>query len=111
MLRGSNVVVPAHFDTEVFSALGRLVRAGELEDGLVAPMLVELSRAPFSRAPVAPLLAAAWGLRHNVSLRDALYVAVARRLGALLVTGDVRLSKAPGLGIAMALVARTAEDE
>lgn len=87
-LRGHQVAVPAHFDAEVFSALGRLVRAGDLAESLVEPILAELARAPFVRYTVQPLLAAAWKLRHNVSLRDALYVALARRLGALIVTAD-----------------------
>ena len=40
-----------------------------------------------------PLLAAAWGLQHNLALHDALYVTLARRLGASLVTGDARSVK------------------
>jgi len=103
-LRGSRVGVPAHFDAEVFSALGRLVRGGNLEEGLVEPALEELARAPFARYPLQPLLAPAWGLRHNLSLRDALYVTLARRLGALLVTGDARLAKAPALGVVVTLI-------
>ena len=51
-LRGNQVMVPAHFDAEVFSALGRLVRAGELEERLVEPILDELARAPFVRYTV-----------------------------------------------------------
>lgn len=103
-LRGVRVAVPAHFDAEVLSALGRLVRAGELADGLVEPLLHELARAPFVRYTLEPLLAAAWRLRHNLALRDALYVTLARELGALLVTADARLARAPALGIAVTLV-------
>jgi predicted nucleic acid-binding protein len=104
-LRGRRVVVPAHFDAEVFSALGRLVRQGSLAEGLVEPILAELARAPFLRLDLQPLLIAAWALRHNLALRDALYVVLARRLGARLVTADARLAKAPALGVAVALVA------
>jgi predicted nucleic acid-binding protein len=104
VLRGNRVVVPAHFDAEVFSALGRLVRAGDLAEGLVGPILDELARAPFFRYTLQPLLAAAWELRHNLALRDALYVALARRLGALFVTADARLAQAPALGVAVTLV-------
>jgi predicted nucleic acid-binding protein len=104
-LRGNRVMVPAHFDAEVFSALGRLVRGGHLEERLVEPILDELARAPFIRYTVQPLLATAWGLRHNLALRDALYVALARRLGALIVTADARLAQAPALGVAVTLVA------
>lgn len=97
-------MVPAHFDAEVFSALGRLVRGGNLTESLMEPILGELARAPFARCTLQPLLTTAWGLRHNLSLRDALYVALARGLGALLVTADARLAKAPGLGVAVTLV-------
>lgn len=40
-------------------------------------------------------------MRHDVTVADALYVAVARRLEVALVTGDLRLAQAPGLGIAV----------
>jgi predicted nucleic acid-binding protein len=97
-------VVPAHFDAEVFSALGRLVRAGDVAEGLVEPILAKLARAPFARYTLQPLLVAAWGLRHNLALRDALYVALARRLEVRLVTGDARLAQAPSLGVEVTLV-------
>lgn len=103
-LRGSRVVVPAHFDAEVFFALGRLVRAGNLEEGLMEPILHELARAPFTRYSLRPLLVASWALRHNLSLRDALYVALARRLEARLVTADARLAQAPDLAVGVILV-------
>ncbi|MCU1451317.1 MAG: putative nucleic acid-binding protein contains domain [Acidimicrobiales bacterium] len=37
--------------------------------------------------------------RHNLTFADALYVVVAQRLGAELVTADMRLSNAPGLPV------------
>ena len=98
-LRGSRVAVPAHFDAEVLSALGRLVRAGVLEERLVSPILSELARAPFARYALPPLLSAAWSSRHNLALRDALYVVLAHQLKACLVTSDGRLARAPALGI------------
>lgn len=103
-LRGHRVAVPAHFDAEVLSALGRLVRGRELAERLVEPLLRELARAPFVRYTLQPLLAPAWDLRHNLAQRDALYVTLARRLGAPLVTADARLARAPALGIAVTLV-------
>ena len=102
-LLGNRVAVPAHFDAEVLSALGRLVRAGELAERRVESMLADLARAPFVRLTVQPLLAPAWRLRHNLSLRDALYVALARRLRAPLVTADSHLAKAPALGVRLIL--------
>ncbi len=103
-LRGEVVAAPAHLDAEVLSALGRLARAGEVVEGRVADSLVELARAPIHRFPLAPLLTAAWDLRSNLTLRDALYVALAQRLGATVVTADRRLAGAPRLGIGITVV-------
>lgn len=105
-LLGQQAVVPAHFDAEVFSALGRLVRSGTLEESWMDTLLFELARAPFLRYALSPLLAPAWELRHNLALRDALYIALARRLRARFVTGDARLAQAPGLGVEVTLVGR-----
>ena len=98
------VAAPAHVDGEVLSALGRLVRAGEVAADAVPPMLDALARAPLVRYPLPPLLAPAWGLRANLTLRDALYVALARRLGATLLTADSRLARAPRLGCPLLVV-------
>lgn len=51
-----------------------------------------------------PLAEQAWSMRDNLSFYDALYVALAARLGLPLVTGDHRLSKAPGLSCSIELV-------
>lgn len=44
----------------------------------------------------APLLDRIWSLRNNFSAYDAAYVALARGLGATLLTRDSRLAGAPG---------------
>jgi predicted nucleic acid-binding protein len=103
-LRGKTVAAPAHLDAEVLSALGRLARDGSVPEDRVAATLTELARAPVARFPVPPLLAEAWGLRANLSLRDALYVALARRLEATLITADARLARAPDLGTPLTVV-------
>jgi len=41
-------------------------------------------------------------MRQNVTVADALYVVVARRLEVALVTGDLRLAQAPGVDAASA---------
>ncbi|MDR0626761.1 MAG: type II toxin-antitoxin system VapC family toxin [Bifidobacteriaceae bacterium] len=51
---------------------------------------------PLMRArvwPTAPLLERAWELRDNATIYDAVYVALAERLGATLLTGDERLER------------------
>ena len=86
--------VPAHFDAEVVSALGCLQRAGELTVRQVTTRLQRVSAAPLQRHFLAPLLNGAWKLRHNLRLVDALYVELANRLEAPVVTTDARLAAA-----------------
>ncbi len=103
-IRGTEVAVPGHFDAEVLSALGRLARAGQVPEVTIEPALSELARAPFRRFALPPLLTPAWRLRERHALRDALYIALAERLGATLVTADGRLSRALGTSIPTILV-------
>lgn len=104
-LQGVTAVAPAHVDAEVFSALARLARGDPTEAPMVRPRLRELHRSPIVRYTCAPLLETAWTLRDNVSARDALYVALARRLRAPLLTADAKLARAPAsaLGITVQL--------
>jgi predicted nucleic acid-binding protein len=93
-LRGCAVHVPAHFDAEVLSALGRLSRAGQLSPRGVTRRLEVLAAAPFERHAIAPLLWPAWRLRARVRLVDALYIALAEELSAPIVTLDRGLASA-----------------
>ncbi|RCW40058.1 putative nucleic acid-binding protein [Halopolyspora algeriensis] len=85
---------PAHLDAEVLSALGRLYRAGELAATDVDTGLTALTTMPVSRHPVIELAADAWTRRDDLRLVDALYVALATRLGVPLITTDLRLARA-----------------
>jgi predicted nucleic acid-binding protein len=87
-LRGCAVHVPANFDAEVLSALGRLSRAGQLRPHGVTRRLELLAAAPFERHAIAPLLAPAWRLRARTRLVDALYIALAQELSIPIVTLD-----------------------
>lgn len=93
-LRGHELHVPAHFDAEVLSALGRLQRDGQLTVRQVTTRLQHLAAAPLQRHFLAPLLNGAWKIRHNLRLVDALYVELADRLEAPVVTTDARLAAA-----------------
>jgi predicted nucleic acid-binding protein len=98
-LNGGELHTVVHLDAEVFSALARLHRDGTLPaDGVDARLRV-LSRMNVLRLPITgALLQEAWTLRHNIAARDALYVALARRLRGQLLTTDQRLARAaPGL--------------
>jgi predicted nucleic acid-binding protein len=87
-------VAPAHVDAEVFGALARLNRGGSITVDEVSERLALWARLPLERLPVHGLFGDAWALRDNVSARDALYVASARRLQGALLTTDAALAAA-----------------
>jgi len=95
----AEVAVPDHFHVECTAALRRLELRGELTPGEAQSALDQLLALRVRRVDTAPLLREAWLMRHNVTVADALYVVVARRLDVALVTGDLRLAQAPGLGV------------
>lgn len=90
-LRYKAIHVPAHFDAEVLSALGRLCRAGHLDGEEVSELLAALRRAPFSRHHVHDLVEGAWSRPDTHRLVDGLYVELAEQLRAPLITTDNRL--------------------
>ncbi len=93
-LEGAELHTVAHLDAEVFSALARLHRGGTLSVEAVDARLRALSRIDMLRLPITgALLKEAWTLRNNITARDALYVALARRLRGRLLTTDARLAR------------------
>jgi predicted nucleic acid-binding protein len=101
-LAGQSVHAPGHVDAEVLSALGRLNRAGDLDDDTVTRLLGHVVDAPIERHPVRELMAGAWARRHQLRLADALYVELAAARGAPLVTTDRRLRDAPLADVVLA---------
>jgi predicted nucleic acid-binding protein len=93
-LGGTVLHAPAHLDAEVLSALGRLHRAGELTPPEVEAGLTALAEVPLTRHAVIELVPGAWVRRAEVRLVDALYVELAARLRAPLLTTDHRLARA-----------------
>lgn len=63
------------------------------------PALDRLARMPVRRVGLLSLLEAAWEARDTLSFHDALYVALAARLEASLLTLDRGLARSPRLGI------------
>jgi predicted nucleic acid-binding protein len=90
----NEILVPAHFDAEVLSALGRLHRGGELSEAEVDARVALTAQAPFHRHLLAPLLEGAWARRHNVRLVDALYIELANQVDATVITTDSGMSAA-----------------
>lgn len=101
-IAGHALHAPAHVDTEILSALGRLQRAGTIEADDVETMLYQLAAAPIQRHPVTDLLLGAWARRHQLRLADAVYVELAMSRGLSLITTDRRLQSVPVADIVVA---------
>jgi predicted nucleic acid-binding protein len=100
----TEMVAPDVINPEVLWALRRRERNGKLRADRARQAVEDLLDAPLRRVPTLPLLPAVWALRANVTSYDACYVALARDLHCALVTGDRRLSRAPGLGVPLLTV-------
>jgi predicted nucleic acid-binding protein len=99
---GVAVWAPDHYSAEVASAFRRIEVIERRLDGRRARRaLVEALDLPTRRVGVRSLIESAWPSRFNITIGDALYVALARQLGCPLLTGDRRLASAPRLGVAM----------
>jgi predicted nucleic acid-binding protein len=97
-------VAPHLIDAEVGHVLRRRVAAGDIEATNAEAALMALPALVVERFPHGTLARAAWRLRNNLSYYDALYVALAARLGAPLLTTDKRLANAPGLPCAVEVI-------
>jgi predicted nucleic acid-binding protein len=100
----TEMVAPDVINPEILSALRRLERIGELPTGRARKALDDLVSVPLRRFPTLPLLPAVWELRAGITSYDACYVALAQALGCTLVTADLKLSRAPGLGVPLITV-------
>jgi predicted nucleic acid-binding protein len=99
--RGAEEWTVDHFHVEVAKVIRRDVLRGVLTDARATALVDGLVRWPVSVAQSAPLLRDAWAMRHNITIHDGLYIALARHLGATLVTADQKLANAPGLNVAV----------
>lgn len=89
-----------HFHLEVARVLRRDALAGVIDDQQATQLVDLLADWPLAVVSVAPLLVEAWKLRNNVTIHDALYVVLTRRLpGATLVSTDRKLPNAPGVDV------------
>lgn len=98
---------PGVLQAEVLTALAGFARANR-KDRLLADAaedaIAEFGVWVITEVPSAPLIGRVWELRHNVSARDALYVAAAEQLGCALLTADAKLTGATGPSCAYKLI-------
>lgn len=95
-LRGEYLIAPELVDLEVASVLRRQARVAAIDTRRAELALADLANLPLQRAPHLRLLARSWELRDNLTVYDAVYVALAEAMEATLLTGDARLARANG---------------
>lgn len=97
-LKTATVHAPHLLDAELGSVLRRFARSGALSAERAHTTLVAARSIVHHRYPHHGALSdLAWQHRDNLSFYDALYVALAARLGIALLTGDRRIAGAPNL--------------
>jgi predicted nucleic acid-binding protein len=96
-LETNDLHIPHLADSEVVSALTRLVRNEAVDARGAKRALDRWVLFGVRRHPVRALMPRMWELRQNVKADDATYVALAERLDLPLVTCDKRLAHAPGI--------------
>jgi predicted nucleic acid-binding protein len=87
---------PHIVDVEVTQALRRYVHEGELDPDTARAAIEDLRSLDLERHAHELLLDRVWALRHNLTAYDAVYVALAEALDAILLTCDGKLARAPG---------------
>jgi predicted nucleic acid-binding protein len=93
---GDELLAPHLVDVEITQGLRRLVRTGEVSAVRADEAIADLTDLDLHRYPHLDLLGRVWKLRDNISAYDAVYVALAEAMEALIVTCDAPLAKAPG---------------
>ena len=89
-----DVHAPQFLDVEATQALRGLLRGSKIDLATAERGRVELGELGLRRHPDGRLLRRAWELRDTCTTYDALYVALAEALDAMLLTRDERLARA-----------------
>ncbi len=99
-----SMVAPDLMLCEVGSGLRRAVRLGFVAPQLAPTLLQEVLEMPVESESSRDLLERAFELRHNVTVADGCYVALAERLGCAILTADERLARTPGIDVPFTVV-------
>ncbi len=95
-LRGERLAAPHLIDVEVVAAWRRMSLAGQLDERRVGLALGDLRVLRLDRVPHQPLVDRCWQLRTNLTVYDAMYVALAEMTDSVLLTADGKLAGSPG---------------
>jgi predicted nucleic acid-binding protein len=101
--RNETLHAPHLLDLEVTQVLRRLALQRVVPVHRADEAVRDLLDLRITRYPHVVLLPRIWQLRHNLSAYDAAYIVLAEKLGAALVTRDVRLASASGHAAAIEL--------
>jgi len=93
---GESLHAPHLLDIEVTQVLRRFVREQLVAARRAEEAITDLLNLRIARYPHLPLLPRTWQLRHNLTAYDAVYIALAERLNATLLTRDARMRTASG---------------
>ena len=104
VMLGEEAHAPHLLDVEVLAAVRRHALSGRLGDTAARDSVTAMRDLPVIRHGHDLLLDRALQLRDSITAYDGVYVALAEILGATLVTGDRRLSRAPGLRCPVSVV-------
>ena len=99
VIEDAYLVAPELIDVEVTSALRRAVLSERIEAERASIALSALEQWPLQRISHRELIVAAWRHRNNLSAYDAFYVALAQACCMPLLTADIKLTRAPNLGV------------
>lgn len=97
MAEDPELFAPHLIDVEVFSVIRRHHAAGQLDATAARQAVTDMEDWPGERVGHRLFLARAWELRDNVRGSDAMYVALAEAMDAVLLTTDARLGRTTGL--------------
>jgi predicted nucleic acid-binding protein len=86
--QGDSLHAPHLIDLEVAQVLRRLAREGTITTQRGEQAIQDLQDLRITRYPHFVFLSDIWRLRNNLSAYDAVYVALAKSLGAILMTRD-----------------------
>jgi predicted nucleic acid-binding protein len=93
---GQTLHAPHLIDVEVAQVIRRYAAKGDIDHQRGRAALTDLADLPLQRYPHDVFILRVWELRNNLTAYDAVYVALAEALDAVLVTCDQRLAAAAG---------------